>query len=72
MPRWWHWVIWPIALVAGVLVGVSMIPAEFVMGTLAWILGSKDVRPWHVGFVLRQFTDIRYLRAQYPLWKDES
>ena len=70
MRRFKNVCMWGLALASGVTVGVMMLIPECIILLMAKVLGAKDVRLSDIGFVLRQFTDLRYLRAQYPIGKD--
>ena len=58
---------WALLLTSGVIVGLTMIVPEILIMLFAWMLGARDVSWRDLGFVLRQFTDLRFLRNQYPL-----
>lgn len=67
MARLRNAVMWAVLLTCGAIVGLLLIPGELAINVVARCLGAKDVRVSEVGFVLRQFTNLRFLRERYPL-----
>ena len=70
--KWKNLTVWCIALPSGAIVGIMMIPIEIIVTIVARLLGAKNVHFHEVGFVFRQFTDLRVLRDQWPLNIDKD
>lgn len=64
-----HFFMWVLLLTCGGCLGLLMVPIEAAVLAATWLLGARDCSWREIGFVFRQFTDLRFLRERYPLTK---